>query len=63
MVKPTQISKIIDMLDSTFERKAVANETNGRANDTDFYSVEMAKAKNTIRMYINISHWLDRVIV
>ena len=51
------------MLDSTGERKVVANETNGRANDTDFYSVEMARAKNTIRMYINISHWLDRVIV
>ena len=42
------------MLDSIGERETVANETNGRANDTDFYSVEMARAKNTIRMYINI---------
>ena len=37
-----QINKIIDMLDSTGERKGVAKETNGRAIDTDFYSVEMA---------------------
>ena len=36
------------MLDSTFERKAAANETNGRANDTDFYSAEIARVKNTI---------------
>ena len=37
-----QINKIIDMLDSTGERETVANETNGRANDTVFESEEMA---------------------